>query len=78
MKAKFELGKLYKIRFYDHCIGKQEKMICEVAGWVVKDDKDHVVISPWIVDTKDHQIKKDNIEPISLIKSCIIRKRKFS
>ena len=75
---KFEICKIYKVRFYDHCIGKAEKMICEVVGWVVQDEKDFVVLTSWIVDTDDKQIKKDNVEVTTLLKSCIIRKRKFS
>lgn len=78
MKGKFQVGKLYKVRFYDHCIGASDKMTCEVAGWVIKDESDHVVLSSWVVDTKDTQIKKDNVEPVTIIKSCIIRKRKIS
>ena len=77
MKKKFQEGKLYKIRFYDHCIGSHEKMICEVAGWIIKDDTQHVVITSWILDTDDPEIKKDNVEPVSIIKSCIIRSRKL-
>jgi hypothetical protein len=77
MKKKFQLGKLYKIRFYDHSIGTSEKMICEAVGWVITDDSHQLVLSHWIVDTKDEQVKKENIEPISIIKSCIIRSRKL-
>lgn len=77
-RNKFELEKLYKIRFYDHCIGSQEKMICEVVGWVIKNDKDYVVLTSWVVDTKDHQVKKDNVEPMSILKAVIISSRKYS
>ena len=77
-KHTFKKGELYKIRFYDHCIGKKDKMVCEVVGWVVEDDKEHVVVTHWIVDTDDEEVKRDNIEPVSLIKSCILRKRKLS
>ena len=78
MTKKYKLGTLYKIRFYDHCIGSTDKMTCEVAGWIIKDDTQHVVLSHWIVDTKDEQVKKDNVEPVSIIKSCIIRSRKLT
>lgn len=78
MAKKFIKGKLYKIRFYDHCIGSHDKMICEVVGWLLKDDKEHLVLTNWVVDTKDHQVKKDNVEPVSIIKSTIISSRKFS
>jgi len=78
MTKKFKEGSLYKIRFYDHCVGSQDIMICETTGWCIKDDAQHVVLSHWIVDTKDKQIKKDNVEPVSIIKSCIIRTRKLA
>ena len=77
-KAKFEVGKLYKVRFYDHCIGSKSEMECEVCGWIIKQDDVKVVLTYWHVDTEDTQVKRDNIEPITLIKSCIIRKRKLS
>lgn len=78
MKRKnFEIGKLYKIRFYDHSIGSKEKMICEAVGWVIEDDSSHVLLSHWVVDTKDEQVKKDNVEPVNIVKACIIRSRKF-
>lgn len=78
MKNKFQLGKLYKIRFYDHCVGISDKMICEAVGWVIKDDPHHVVITSWIVDTKDKEVKDENIEPTTIVKTCIIRKRKLA
>lgn len=73
----FDRGGLYKIRFYDHCIGSPDKIICEVAGWVLSEDDDHVLLSYWIVDHKDEQIKADNVEYVSIIKSCIIRKKRL-
>jgi hypothetical protein len=77
MSKKFLKNKLYKIRFYDHCIGRKSKMVCEVVGWVIEDDTEHVVLTPWIVDTDEEDVKRDNVEPYSIIKSCIIRKRKL-
>lgn len=78
MRKKFLEGCIYKIRFYDHCIGSEDKMICEVVGWCIKDAGEHVVLSSWVVDTKDAQVKKDNVEPMSIIKATIIRSRKIS
>ncbi len=77
-RTKFEVGGLYKIRFNDHSIGTEEKMTCEVVGWVIKDDVDHVVLTSWVVQTKDEQVKKDNVEPTSILKPVIIRSRKLS
>ena len=75
--TKFITDKLYKIRFYDHSTGSQDKIICETVGWIIKEDKTHVVLSYWIVDTDDDAVKRANIEPSSIIKSCIIRSRKL-
>lgn len=70
-------GKLYKIRFYDHCFGSADKMICEVAGWITSEDKLSLVLTPWKVDTKCKKTYLDNLEPITIMKSCIIRSRKL-
>ena len=79
MAKKYEKHKLYKIRFYDHCIGNHKgPVICEVAGWIIEEDATELRLTYWVVDTEDDQVKKDNIEPISIIKSCIIRSRKLS
>ncbi len=78
MAGKFIVGKIYKIRFYDHATGTEELIICEVCGWVLKDNPLNVVLTSWVVDTKDAQVKKDNVEPMSILKSTIIRSRKFS
>jgi len=74
---KFKKGKLYKIKFYDHCIGQDKKMICEVIGWLLQNDKKHIVITYWRVNSNDKDIKKDNVEPVSIIKSCIIKIRAY-
>jgi hypothetical protein len=74
---KFIEGKLYKIKFYDHCIGKSDKMVCEVVGWCTLNEEDFVVITAWQVVTDDMEVKRDNIEPVSLIKSCITSVRKL-
>lgn len=72
---KFQEGKLYWVKFYDHSIGTKEEMICEIVGWCLEDRKNSVIFTHWVVDTKDEQVKKDNVEPMSIIKSCVIRKR---
>lgn len=74
---KFVKNKLYKIRFYDHSIGTSEKIVCEVVGWVIDDDKDRVLLSYWIVDSKCEETKKGNMEPVSIIKSCILKAKKL-
>lgn len=77
MAKKFKKGELYKVRFKDHCVGSKEVMVCEVVGWLVKQDRDSIVLSSWVVITEDQQVFNDNHEPTTILKSCIIRKRKF-
>lgn len=74
---KYSVGALYKLTFFDHCIGRYDKMLCEVVGWCLQDSDDHIVLTPWITVTDDEQIKKDNVEPYSIIKSTIKRSRKL-
>ena len=62
---KYKVGTLYKVTFFDHCIGQHNKMICEVVGWILGDHDEHIVLTPWVVLTTDEDIKKDNVEPYS-------------
>ena len=77
-RKKYEIGTLYKLTFYDHSIGMQEKMVCEVIGWVIKDDPHHVVLTAWKVKTGDDEVRRDNVEPVSILKAVIINSRKYS
>lgn len=74
---KFIKGQNYKIRFYDHSIGSKEKLVCETQGWVLEDDGEHVLLTYWRVINTDEEVKRDNVEPVSIIKSCILRARKL-
>lgn len=77
MTKKFLVGTLYKIKFYDHSIGIAEKMICETVGWVISTDSIQLVLTNWRVLNSDKEIREYNIEPVSIIKSCIISSRKY-
>lgn len=74
---KYDVGKLYKIRFYDHSIGIEGTIICEVVGFVIKDDPANLLLSHWLVVNQDEKVKADNLEPTSILKCCIIRSRKY-
>jgi hypothetical protein len=74
---KFELGKLYKVTFLDHSIGMHEKMICQIVGWCIRDEAEHAVFTSWVVVTKDEQVKKDNVEPVSILKAVVTSVRKI-
>ena len=74
---KWEEGKLYKIRFRDHVIGKEGSVICEVCGWVLRETKEDLILTYWLVDSTDKKLQRDNIEPVTVVKSTIIRSRKI-
>ena len=71
---RFKKSSLYYIRFYDHCIGEKE-MECEVCGWVINETKIKVTISYWNVVNK--LWRENNNEPVTILKSCILEKRKI-
>lgn len=77
MKYNFQKDKLYKIRFYDHCIGVKDAMECEVAGWCIDDNDLRVVLTHWIIRNDDKNMVEDNHEPVTIVKSCIISVRKL-
>lgn len=75
MKTNFKMGKIYRIEFLDHCIGKK-LLLCEVVGRVIRQNKDEVVLSYWnIIDPDGEEYKEDNHEPVAIAKSTIKRKR---
>jgi hypothetical protein len=74
---KFELGKLYKVTFLDHCAGGQEVITCEVAGWIIKETPEQITLTYWLVITDDEEVRRDNFEPVNIIKSAIKRARKL-
>jgi len=77
MAIKFKKGDLYRIKFYDHAIGLVDPMECEVVGWILKNNKLNVVVTFWRVNNGCSETKKDNVEPVSIMKSCIIKSRKL-
>lgn len=74
---KFKTGELYYIRFLDHAMGN-DVLPCEVCGWVLKEDEYSITITVWNLDIDDEEVKNANTEPIALIKSCILKKRKIN
>lgn len=73
----FQKDKIYYIKFYDHCTGSDEEMICEVVGWAQENKKNSVSLAYWVVDTDDKIVKKENAGLVNIIKSTIIKKRKI-
>jgi hypothetical protein len=75
---KYEVGKLYRLTFLDHCVGEQDVMTCEVAGWIIKETPAHLTLTYWQVLSEDEQVRRDNIEPVNIIKSTIKKSRKLA
>lgn len=77
MRGRFEDGCLYKIKFHDHCVGIDKPVFCEAVGWVVDQTKNHITLAYWKVQHPDEDVRKDNQEVLTVVKSCIVRKRKI-
>ena len=77
MKAKFKVGSVYLIEFWDHVSGRTEPLKCQVVGWVEKDTENYVALTWWMPEDDDEEWVKSNKEPFSIIKSTMYRKRKL-
>ena len=75
MRTKFSVGKPYYLEFQDHAFGINKVMIIKAVGWCTEDDKNYAVFTPWLVDSDDYDIVKNNQEPFVVVKSCILKKR---
>lgn len=72
----FEKDELYYIKFWDHCLSEEHTLMeSEVVGWVISQDKLRLTVSFWNVTRKDW--KKHSHEPVNILKSAIIKKRKL-
>ena len=68
--ARFRKGLWYKVKFLDHAVGIDRAVTCKIYGWVVSQDKVSVVLSSW--ECEDVELKPDNTELITLIKSTVL------
>lgn len=73
---KYVLGSKYTIQFWDHCIGAETRILCEVTIWITKEDATHIYGTWWRV-LNDPDAEVANREPVSIIKSTIVKKRKL-
>ena len=72
----FDKGELYYIKFHDHNLSPDHILIeCEVCVWILSQDDTRVTGTYWNVVQDDH--KEGNDEPINIIKSTILKKRKL-
>ena len=73
----FEQDQLYYVKFLDHCLSDEHILIkCEVCGWVISQDDTRLTITYWNVEGDDY--KAGNQEPVNIIKSTILSKRKIN
>lgn len=75
--ASFKKGKLYKISFLDHCVGLDHSMKCQVVGWIVKQSSKSVTLSHWIIDHSCEEVKSENLEYTTILKSTILKSREI-
>lgn len=71
----FKEGQAYYIKMYDHATGTKELITVEVIGWVLAQNKLQVTMTWWLTNSKDKDVRDENIEPFVLLKSAIISKR---
>jgi hypothetical protein len=74
---KLKKNSLYYLKFYDHGVNVKNEIICEVVGWVIEDHPKRVVLSHWQVVSSDKDVVENNHEYTTIIKSCIIKRRKL-
>ena len=71
----FKKNQAYYIRAYDHAVGTKELLTVEVIGWVIDQNPLSVTMTYWLSNSKDPEVRKDNIEPFVILKSAIIKKK---
>jgi len=64
------LNKLILVRFWDHTNSK-ELVLTKVCGWVTNVDIENITVCVWDLETKDKDLKEQNQDLYSIIKSSI-------
>ena len=77
-KPMFKVDSWYMIQFLDHAIGKGS-VLTEVCARSYEgcEKEDTVVFTYWHVVGEDEETTKDNMEPLSIVKSTIKRKKRI-
>jgi hypothetical protein len=70
----FKEGQAYYIKAYDHAAGTKEIIVVEVVGWVLTQTDIAVTMAWWVTQSKDKDVREDNVEPFVILKSAIIKK----
>ena len=61
--------KLYHLTFLDHVQGHDRPIRCFLVGYLVKENDDSWVVSPWVVDHPEFY--EDNLECFCILKSAV-------
>ncbi len=62
--------KLYHLTFLDHVMGTDKPLTCFLVGYLIKENDDSYVVSPWIVNNPDYV--DNNFEKFCILKSTIL------
>jgi hypothetical protein len=73
-KNTFKENSCYLVRFLDHTHGSSEVVEVEIVAWCLAVKTNHVVFTAWRIDNEDKDMVSNNHEPISIVKSCILKK----
>lgn len=69
---KLEVGKLYRIKFYDHGRNITEAIECETVGWLLDQCKVRAAFSWWKTLNLSDLDNEYNTEKFVIVKACII------
>jgi len=73
---KFKIGKAYYVRFDDHLKGDHKGLAdSQILGWCVEDTPEYVKMTWWLCISEDTEMVKDNLEPFTIGKAMIKKKK---
>ena len=74
---KFNNGKLYAVKFYDHALNS-DAIECICSGILIRQTKKTITLAYWLPVDKDIELVKNNWEIVSIIKSTITSFKEFN
>jgi hypothetical protein len=72
---RFKKMKCYRVTFLDNSVGPDGPAMCNVVGWLIENHRTHIVMTFWLVESKDKDMVEQNLEKFSILKSTIIKSR---
>lgn len=72
--ARDAAGKWVRIQFWDHVMGHDEPVLCEVAGQVSRVSRRSVTINWWVTHGLDEASAKANVEKVgTILQSTVVK-----